>query len=252
MNSAVSYKRGVMREKNIPDKIKKTADKFVAQLRRAYGEELVSVILYGSAASGDYSGRHSNINMAVILKDTSLGSLSKASRFINRRGFSAISPILLTEDYISSSTDVFPIEFLDMKENHVVLYGKDILGSIDVDMKNLRFQCEQELKSKIINIERAYLKTTNKFALSKLLFKSFTSGLHILRFCLRLKGKEPSYDKEKVIDDISREFGLDRAPLQRMLDARNRNLNLSRSEIVDLFTGLVEILEAVSDKIDLL
>ena len=57
-----------------------------------------------------------------------------------------INPVFFTEDYIIRSTDVFPIEFLDMKENHVTLYGKDLFEAIAVDTKNLRFQCEQEIK----------------------------------------------------------------------------------------------------------
>ena len=82
-----------MREINLPDNIKKTMDEFLRLLKGAYGDGLVSVVLYGSAASGDYSGRHSNINMAVILKDASIGSLSKMSAFINKRKFMIINPV---------------------------------------------------------------------------------------------------------------------------------------------------------------
>jgi len=240
-----------MREIDLPDKIKKIIDEFVGQLKGVYGEGLVSVILYGSAASGEYASRHSNVNVAIILKDASIYSISKISGSINKRKFMIINPIFFTEDYIRRSTDVFPIEFIDMRENSLALYGRDLFKDIDIDIKNLRFQCEQELKSKIVNIKRAYIRTTDKFALKKLLFKSLTSALHILRFCLRLKGEDPSYDKEKVISDIARKFGLDSAHLQRLLDARSRNLNLGRNEITELFAGLVEILEAISGKIDL-
>lgn len=239
-----------MKKTGLPDKVKRTIDKFVERLKGIYGDELASVILYGSAASGDYSGRHSNINMAVILKDASMGSLSKMSGFINKPSFLIINPVFFTEDYIKRSTDVFPIEFIDMKENNMVLYGSDVLKDLNIDIKNLRFQCEQELKSKIINIKRAYIRTANRFMLKKLLFKSFTSVIHILRFCLRLKGKTPSYDKEKIIDDISQEFALDKAPLKRILDARNKNLRLSHNEIAGLFAHLVETLETISGKID--
>ncbi len=240
-----------MKEIRLPDRVKKTIDKFVEQLRGTYGEELVSVILYGSAASGDYSGRHSNINMAVILKETSLGSLSRASSFINKRRFLTISPIFLTEDYIRRSTDVFPIEFIDMKENNTVLYGKDILKDVNIGIKNLRFQLEQELKSKIINLKKLYLRTTDKILRRNILFKSFTSGLHILRNLIRLKGKEPAYAKEDVLKEIEREFGIDTADLKTILDAKNGNRKLSRKEIDSLLTSLVGTLEKISDKVDL-
>lgn len=239
-----------MKELGLPNNIKKIIGEFVGLLKGAYGDYLIAVILYGSAASGEYALRHSNINIAVILRDASLKSLSKISAILNKRRFLIINPVFLTEDYIKRSTDVFPIEFIDMKENHVVLHGKDVLKDIDINIKNLRFQCEQELKSKIINIKRAYLRTTNKFLLKKILFKSLTSSVHILRNLLKLKGKGPSYAKEGVLNEISREFGLDVAALQKIWDARSKNLNLSRGEITNLFTCLVETLEAIADKID--
>lgn len=241
-----------MKELGLPNNIKKIIGEFVGLLKGAYGDYLIAVILYGSAASGEYALRHSNINIAVILRDTSLSSLSKISAILNKRRFLIINPVFLAEDYIKRSTDVFPIEFIDMKENHVVLHGKDVLKDIDINIKNLRFQCEQELKSKIINIKRAYLRTTNRFVLKKLLFKSLISSLHILRNLVRLKGKQPSYVKEKILNEISREFGLDVTGLQKILDARSRNLNLSRKDLTSLFTCLVETLEAISNKIDLL
>jgi len=239
-----------MKEISLPNNIKKGVDEFVVSLREAYDENLISVILYGSAASGEYAGRHSNVNIAVILKDTSIGSLSKISGFINKRKFMIINPIFFTEDYIKRSTDVFPIEFIDMKENSIALYGRDLFKNIDIDVRNLRFQCEQELKSKIVNMKMAFLRSTDVSMLKKILFKSLTSSLHILRNLVRLKGKEPSYSRIDILKEISLEFGVDIAPLKDILDLRSGNLNSCREKIIRLFARLVETLEAISDKVD--
>ena len=239
-----------MKEMNLPNNVKKVIDEFVKNLDSVYGDNLISVMLYGSAASGEYTLKHSNVNMMIILKDTSLDNLAKISQFINKRKFMVINPVFFTEDYIKCSTDTFPIEFMDMKENHIVLKGKDVLKDINIDIRNLRFQCEQELKSKIINIKRLYLRTTNTTLLRKLLFKSVSSSAHILRNLVRLKGKEPSYKKEEVLNQVAQEFGINTAPLQNILDARNKNLKLSRPEIENLFISLIETLETASDKVD--
>lgn len=239
-----------MKEMAIAKNIKKITDKFTGALKTVYGDKLISVILYGSAASGEYAPRHSNINLAVILDDTSMDSLKKCAPILKKHKFLAVNPVFFTEDYIRSSTDVFPIEFIDMKENHVVLHGKDVLKDIDINIKNLRFQCEQELKSKIINIKRAYLRTTNKFLLKKILFKSLTSSVHILRNLIRLKGKEPAYAKEEVLVQIAREFNVNVASLQKILDARNNNLKLTSEETASLVSPLIEVLETISDKVD--
>ncbi len=241
-----------MEKLNLPRNIQKAVDGFVANLKNIYSDQLVAIVLYGSAASGEYAGRHSNVNLAVILKDTSIQSLKKASRFINKNRFSIINPLFFTEDYIKKSTDVFPIEFLDIKENHIILYGKDAFGDLQIGIKNLRFQCEQELKSKILRIKKPYLKVRNKVILKNLLFKSFTSSLHILRNLVRLKGKMPSYKKEDVLDEIAREFTVDVSALRKILDAKNENIRLSNKNIDELFASLVETLEDISGKVDLL
>ena len=120
--------------------------------RDIYRDELVSIILYGSAASGEFSARHSNVNIAVILRDTSLANLSRIAPLLNKYKFRPLKVIFFTEIYIKNSADVFPIEFLDIKENHKILYGSDLLAGLKIDIKNLRFQCEQELKSKILSV----------------------------------------------------------------------------------------------------
>lgn len=235
---------------NLPGKIRKIVDSFITGLKNIYPDQLISVVLYGSAASGEYASKYSNVNLVILLKDASIPSIRKAAPLINKNRFAVINPLFFTEGHIKNSTDVFPIEFLDMKENYVVLYGRDVLKDIQIDVKNLRFQCEQELKSKILGIKKLYVRTRNKFILKNILFKSITSSLHIMRNVIRLKGRTPSYKKEDVLNELSRELAVDVSCLRKILDARNKNIRLSRKEIDELFTCLVEALENISDKVD--
>jgi len=239
-----------MERVGLPQKIRKILDDFVQTLRGVYGEEIVSVILYGSLASGEYADRYSNVNLAVVLTDTSLNNLAKISHAINDKRFRAINPVFFTESYIKRSTDVFPIEFLDMKENHIVLYGRDVLEGLQIEMKNLRFQCEQELKSKLLNIKRHYMSTRGKAALRQLLFRQFTSSLHILRNLIRLKGLTPPYSKQDLLKIVSQEFHIDAGNLNKILEAKNSNLKLSHKEIDELFFAFVAALEEITGKID--
>lgn len=239
-----------MEKSNLPYNVKNKLDKFVACVKGIYTDDLISITLYGSAASGEYAGKYSNINLAVVLKETSIASIKKAAPLVSKSKFSIIIPIFFTERYIKNSADVFPIEFFDMKENRSVLYGKDVFKDLHIDIKNLRFQCEQELKSKILNIKKLYLRSRNKFILKNVLFKSITSILHILRNLVRLKGKEPSYKKECILDEISKEFAVDVSCLRKILDAKNKNLRLKHKDLDELFACFIEALENISDKID--
>lgn len=233
----------------LPGRINRMINEFTFGLKDIYGEGLICVVLYGSAASGEFAGRHSNINLAVVLKDASISSIKRAAGLAKKRKYSVINPIFFTEKYVVESLDVFPIEFLDIKENHFLLHGRDIFNDIQVDLKNLRFQCEQELKSKILNIKKMYVRADSKPFLKNLLFRSATSSLHILRNILRLNGKTPPYRKEEILDAASREL-TDCSGLKRILEARSSNSRLRPEELDELFTQLINTLENISGKLN--
>lgn len=238
-----------MEELNIPEKLKNNLKSFIQGLKDVFREDLISLILYGSAASGEFVDKHSNLNLLVLLKSTELRDLKKASGIIGK--YRMINPLFLTESYIASSTDTFPVEFLDMQENYSVLYGKDALKGIVVETKNLRFQCEQELKSKLINLQQLYLLINkDKTALYNLLLKSFTSILHILRNVLRLKGKPVPYKKEEILKEIIPEFKIDIDIWGKILSAKKSEIKLSKHDIEPLFVNFVRELKKIVDVVD--
>ncbi len=238
-----------MQELSLPDKLEKSVQDFIQRLKDTYQDGLISVILYGSAASGEFIDKHSNLNLLVVLRSTDLENLKKAASLTNK--FRMINPLFFTEKYINSSTDIFPIEFLDMQENYLILYGRDVLKDINIDIKNLRFQCEQELKSKLINLRQLYL-TANKDepALRRLLFKSFTSVLHILRNVLRLKGRKPPYKKEDILKEVALEFEFDSRNWNKILAAKNKQIKLSHKDTEGLFVNFVRELEKIVETVD--
>ncbi len=238
-----------MEELKISGKLKNIIQQFIKGLKDIYQDELISIILYGSAASGEFIEKHSNLNVLTILSNTNLENLKRASPLINK--FSLINSLFLTEDYIRRSTDVFPIEFLDIQENYSVLYGKDILKGVNIDIRNLKFQCEQELKAKLITLRQLYLKINrDKHALKDLLFRSITSILHISRNVLRLKGKEPPYKKDEILKELAGEFQIDTCVWEKILAAKNKQIKLGSRDIESLFVNFISELEKIVDIVD--
>lgn len=242
-----------MQELSLPQKIKKICEDFIERLKHIYADALISVVLYGSAASGEFTDKRSNINLLIVLNDTGLPSLSRVKNIINKPRYRILNTFFFTENYLKNSTDVFPMELLDMKENYLVLYGKDVLKDLEIDVRNLRFQCEQELKSKLINLKQIYLNLgKDKFALQTLLFKSFTSTLYILRNVLRLKGKAPSYLKSEILKGLSSEFKIDINVWEKILLGKNREIKLGVKDLEALFFCFVEDLEKIVNIVNFL
>jgi predicted nucleotidyltransferase len=238
-----------MEKPNLAEKYRNILNNFSQKLKDIYNDGLLSLIVYGSAASGEFIDKHSDLNLLVVLKNTDLETIKKSSKLIHK--FRIIKPLFLTEEYIASSIDIFPIEFLDMQENYFILYGKDVLKDIHIDMRNLRFQCEQELKAKLIKLRQEYLFLNNDpSALSNLLLISCTSILHILRNVLRIKGRKPAYLKSEVLKELVSEFKINIQVWERILAAKNKQIKLKKQEIEQLFIAFVNELESIVNIVD--
>src|SRR6266545_3854956 len=105
----------------------------VDRLRKAYGESLVSVVLYGSAVSGNHHPKFSDYNVLCILTQVTPAEMAQSEevfRWWREQG--SPSPLLLSEHEMMTSTDCFAIEFHDIKEQHRILYGKDVVAPLVV------------------------------------------------------------------------------------------------------------------------
>src|ERR1700681_1405499 len=117
------------------DKLKELVEK----LEHAYQDRLVSVVLYGSGASGNHDPKFSDLNVLCVLKEITpreLGEGEPILRWWRERGHP--SPLLMTEEEVHNSADSFPIEFRDMKDRRKVLFGVDGIADVKVDGKYYR------------------------------------------------------------------------------------------------------------------
>lgn len=238
-----------MPKTNLPDKLDKKITFFVNQLLAVYANDLISVILYGSGASAEFTREHSNLNFLIVLDNFNPSVLKKIGKIINR--YPLFEPLFLTENNINCSTDIFPIEFLDLKENYRVIFGKDILKNISIDIKNLRYQCEHELHSKLIALRQLYLRSnTDKRLLLYTLLKNFNSTLHILRNVLRLTGKIPPYKKDLIIPELERVLSINVSVWQRILAIKNKKEKIHNADIDGLFIQFMEELSKWIEFVD--
>ena len=118
-------------EHALPSSVREGLEQFSNQLADALGEQLVSLILYGSLVKGEYTEAHSDVNVLLVLKEVTVEQLDKVISPV-QQGFRdiALAIMVLTEDDLRRSTDVFPIKFQDIKQHHVLLRGKDVLEDL--------------------------------------------------------------------------------------------------------------------------
>ncbi|MFH0948497.1 MAG: hypothetical protein V1833_05825 [Elusimicrobiota bacterium] len=183
--------------------------KFVEEVKVIHGTNLKSVVLYGSKATGEDTKKHSDYNLLIILGDIKFGdlkSLSKIIKFWLKRGNPP--PLLFTMDRFIKSADVFPIEFLDMKDNRKILYGEDPFENLEIKNTHLKHECEFELKGKLIKLQQGYIASRNKSDIRNLLIKSVTTFLILFRNVVRLFNETPPAKRLDGLNILSEKIGL--------------------------------------------
>lgn len=220
-----------------------TLRQFTDDVERIYAEALLSVILYGSAASDEYVEGKSNINCLVLLKEVTPDELKKCAARLpewHKQCFS--TPLFVDPAYVRSSIDVFPIEFLDMKQRYRVLHGEDFLRNLEIKLDHLQFQCEQELKGKMLKLRQLYLEASrSEQRLVSLLVKSTSSFMVLFRALLYLRGIPVSGSANAVLAALAR-LGLSTEAIGKVLQLRSATELMSAASVDTIFREyLVEI-----------
>ena len=148
--------------------------------------------------------KRSDINLIIMVDKLGMGELRTCLKLIKKgRKKGITAPLFFTAEHIRTSADAFPIEFLEMKEKHIHIYGSDPFSDLIIDPKNLRLQCEQQIKGQLIRLRQSYLEVgLQKRQILGLLITSFTGLLPVLRNTIRLM--EPSTIPPKANPETSR------------------------------------------------
>src|SRR2546421_10540410 len=183
-------------------------------LQATHGDNLASVVLYGSAAAGDHVELRSDYNLLITLNRITPEDLRLAQapmREWQRLGHPL--PVYFTVEELKDAADVFPIEFHQMERARIVLYGKDPFEFVELSNENLRHQTEYELRSKLIQLRRLYIPASiNSQQLSLLMSDSLASFAALFHPVLLLMGEEPPVSKRDCVRATAKLLKLDPDP----------------------------------------
>ena len=232
--------------------MERALEMFTRDVHDLYGADLLAVVLYGSAATGEHVAGASDINLAVVVRQVTSALLRKASgriRAWHRQGLA--TPLFFDPETIQRSLDVFPIEFLDMQERHRMLWGPDLLTPLRIGRGNLRLQCEQELRGKLLRLRQAYVESAGSPEhLRRVLLMAAGSLLVLLRTLLRLAGADPGGPAEAVLGRAGGQFATSTSHLVQVYQVKRGEIRLAGSALEALFQGVLEEVESLVRVVD--
>jgi predicted nucleotidyltransferase len=225
----------------------------VEDLRSTHGDNLAAIVLYGSAAAGDYVETRSDYNLLIALNRITPADLRLAQAPMrNWQRLGHPLPVYFTVAELNDAADVFPIEFHQMERARIVLYGADPLESLRISDVNLRHQTEYELRSKLIQLRRLYIPASVSVEkLAALMSDSLASFAALFRPVLMLHGIDPPISKPDCVRVTVKSLELDNEPFEQIFGLRaSGETFLTEVEANDLFAAYLEQIERVIEAVD--
>jgi len=229
-----------------------TPEQLVEQLRAAFGSELRSVVLYGSAAAGEHIPKRSDYNVLVLVDELSLDRLAAAAAVAGAwtEGGNP-APMTLTMREWRGSADIFAMEYADILERHKILYGESPFDGIRVEQRDLRLQLEHEAMGKLLKLRQGVLASGGDSRRQvELLAASLSTIMVIFRAVTRLENKVPAKDNVLVSQAVAARAGFDPTPFERVVRHVRGEQTIAAADVRNVVAGYLAGMEKLVEHLD--
>lgn len=233
-------------------KLDESVADLIARLRAALGEEIVAVILYGSAAVGDYHAQTSDLNILCVLRQVTPHELVQSEpvfRWWREQGNPP--PLLMSDEEVRRSTDSFPMEFHDMQEHRKVLFGIDVIENLEIDRSFYRAQVEHELRAKQLRLRQKAAEVLSDSArLLRLMTDSVSTFCVLGRHALLLSGHEGRWKKAEIVESLTEAIPLPMPATNEILAIRAAPKQKTSFDAAGLFSRYLKEIDALVRFVD--
>lgn len=219
-------------------------EQVTAALVGRLGENLKSLILYGSAVREETVRPGSDINLLVVLED----STAAAHRVIRDtiQKFPHINPFIVEQPGMSRATRVFALKFLSIRRSHRLLHGVDVLNSLSVSRELEVLLAEQELRNLRMRLVHQFVTSDpSSGRYQRFVVRNAGRFVIVLSDVLRCADINPPKPLADRLPLFEKEFGADPGVLQRLLALKSSPRELNRAELEDAHAGLVTLFRRV-------
>jgi predicted nucleotidyltransferase len=210
------------------------------------------VVLYGSAATGEFVEQHSDLNVLCLVERAGAGDLEKLHPVVESwMAEGNPAPLIFTLDELRRSADVFAIELLDMKNHHRMLHGEDFLEHLDVPLRFHRLQVERELRTNWLRLRQAVLAAPHKKKIELgIMLDSVAAFCVLFRHALMALGHPAPAGKREAVQAIAKVAGANPSGFQSILDFREGKRKEKDIDIEATLQTYLEFVEVVTNDVD--
>ena len=218
---------------------------YVQHWQSLAGGSVRAIAFFGGVLTPQFDKRRHLAENVVVLSGMDLGLLRRLAatgKRFGRRGIAA--PIVMTPEFIRDSLDTFPLELLEIQQQHALLAGEDFFAELRFEAEHVRLQCERELKTLLIGMRQGLLAAAGRERQLQPLGQTAVEGLlRTLRGLLWLKGQREPASPDDLIGGVER-------LLDRELAAVRSVLHGTGDKGWNQFAALYEDLEILRKRAD--
>lgn len=224
-------------------KLQDALDQAVRALHAELGDNLYSCCVYGSAVRGNVIEGISDINLLIILNQSSSEAHQAVARAMS--GLPQIDPFILARRGFDRSIRAFATKFASIKRNYRVLHGADPLAGMQVDASLEKFLCEQAIRNLRLRLVYAFVTHQQHKAYDKFIVRHVTAMFVQFSEALRLNGVAvpPAFDARVSV--LEKEFKIDGQVLRDLLALKKKPLRFSEADAVKWHQKLFPVVDAV-------
>ena len=235
----------------LPPQVEQSINAFVASAKTAFGTDLVSIVMYGSAAEGRMRAT-SDVNMLLVLKafeQTRADQLREPMRLAHAAV--QMNAMFLLESELPAAMEAFAVKFVDIAARHRVLFGSDPFA----DLHTPRAALIRRLKQVLLNLqlrlrERYVLVSLREEQLALVIADAAGPLRSSAASLLNLEG-QPTLPPKEALEKVVREMNDAAlfALLQDVSVAREER-QMSAGKAAPTLIGLIEITRRLRERVE--
>jgi hypothetical protein len=213
-------------------------------LKSNLGENLWSLVAYGSAVRGNFVDGVSDLNLLLILNQSTALAHQAIARIVLEH--SLVEPMVIGRKGMQRTMEVFALKFMSIKRNYKLLHGTDPFSELSLNPSLVRFLCEQAIRNSRLRLVHAFITMGgDRKAYSGYLQRRISSIFVDLSEVPRILGKNVPNDFRERVPLLEETFGTKLGILPELLKLKASPRVLSESECFEFHSGLFETLNHV-------
>jgi hypothetical protein len=134
---------------------------------------------------------------------------------------------------------------------HLTVFGEDIFIDLNINKSDLRRQCEQELKVKLIGLRQGYISAAgDQKILARGFAESFSGYMPLFKAIILLLGKVPPRNNADILSALEDISGVRTEVFKRVLDQKRKKTRPSLEQLNLVFEDYYAAIEKLGDFTD--